>query len=179
MLQDRFLFRSTFFYTKEFEVRKKRVPQNHADLASLYNKIGITYFKLGDHPEALLFYKIELEIREKLLSQNQLHLANLYGDIHLVYRKIDEYRQSHSPYNKKLENREDSPHRNHSHSHSLYHKIAIVYFRIYDYQNAISFCEAAVEIGRELLAPNSHQLQMYERNLKNLKTENFEQCFVD
>lgn len=69
-------------------IYEKYLPNDHPDMGSIYDNIGLIYRCLGHFNLALDYHKQSLEIRKKSLPWNHSLIALTYRHIGLVYEQI-------------------------------------------------------------------------------------------
>ena len=58
--------------------------ENHPDIASTYNNIGMIHFQQKDYEKALEYFEKTRKIEEHLLDQNHSSLATTYSNLGMV-----------------------------------------------------------------------------------------------
>jgi tetratricopeptide (TPR) repeat protein len=156
-------------YEKSLEIKQQSLPPNHPDLGSSYNNIGGMYRCMGEYPKALSSYEKSLEIKQQSLPPNHLNLASTYNNIGHVYYSMNEFPKALSSYEKSLEIKQKSLPPNHPDLAGSYNNIGAMYNNMGNYLKACSFYERALEIGQHSLPSNHPNLQLWRKNLENVK----------
>jgi tetratricopeptide (TPR) repeat protein len=157
------------YYEKALEIRQKSLPPNHPDLGMSYNNIGGVYDKMGEYSKALSSHEKALEIKQQSLPPNHPDLASSYNNIGNVYYNMGDYSKALSSYEKALEIRQQSLPPNHPDLGSSYNNIGAAHENMGNYSKARSSYERVVDIARQSLPSNHPHLQIYRKNLEDVK----------
>ncbi|CAF0948433.1 unnamed protein product [Adineta steineri] len=76
---------------KYFNMLLKSLPQDHPDIAAVYNNIGIVHKRRDELNLALKNLEIAYEIRRKQLPSNHPHIAGSLNNIGLVYKEKGDF----------------------------------------------------------------------------------------
>ena len=87
-------------YETALQIRTKQFPNEHLQMASLYNNIGIAYSEMNDYDRALMNLRKALQIRLKFLPETHSDVARNYVNIGTVYTKTQELRMALDYFNK-------------------------------------------------------------------------------
>ncbi|CAF1053217.1 unnamed protein product [Adineta steineri] len=157
------------YYEKSLAIKLELIPSNHPYMGVSYNNIGNVYKNIGDYPKALSYYEKALAIQQQSLSPNHPDLASSYMGIGIVYRNIGDYPKALSSHEEALAIQQQSLPSNHPDLGDSYYSIGLVYENMGDYSSAHSFYERAVKIGEQSLSANHPDIQLYKKNLENIK----------
>ncbi|CAF2831146.1 unnamed protein product [Rotaria sp. Silwood2] len=90
-------------YSKALEIYKKTLSNDHPNVATCCNSIGLTYNSMGDYVKALSFCKTALAIFVKNLPPIHPLLATSYNNIGLVYANMKNYSEAVASYKRAVE----------------------------------------------------------------------------
>jgi tetratricopeptide (TPR) repeat protein len=156
-------------HEKSLAIDQQSLPPNHPDLAASYNNIGLVYYSMGDYPKALSSDEKALAIKQQSLPPNHPDLASSYGNIGLVYSSMGDYPKALSSHEKALAIQQQSLRANHPDLAASYNNIGSVYGNMHNYSKARPYFERAVDIGQQSLPSNHSHLQLYRKNLEDVK----------
>lgn len=77
-------------YTEALEIKKEELGENHFDISSVYNALGIAYLKLGQMDQSLEYFQRSLGIRQAQ-SSDPADVAVVLGNIGHLYSEIGEH----------------------------------------------------------------------------------------
>ncbi|CAF4288265.1 unnamed protein product, partial [Rotaria sordida] len=80
----------------------KELPDDHQDIASCYNGLGIVAFNKGSYNLSLYHHQQALKIFQQTLGSNHPHLADTHNSIGSVYESKHKYKQALNSYKKAL-----------------------------------------------------------------------------
>ncbi|CAF1337611.1 unnamed protein product [Adineta steineri] len=156
-------------HEKALAIRQQSLPSNHPDLGASYNNIGNVYYSMADYPNALSNYEKAVAIKQQSLSSNHPDLGVSYNSIGNVYSDMCDYPKALLFHEKALAIRQQSLPSNHPHLGSSYNNIGVVYENMSNYAKAHLFYERAVQIAEQSLPINHPNLQIYRKQLENIK----------
>ena len=78
---------------RSVEKNEQHQPDSN-NLAASYNNVGVTYFDLGDHKQALEYQMIALGIRERVLPPEHPDLARSYNNVGSTYGALGDHKQA-------------------------------------------------------------------------------------
>ena len=70
------------------------MPENHPDIAVLYNNIGAVYMDLKEYKKALQYLLLATPIFEQTVPKNNTQLARLYSRISKAYANLGDEENS-------------------------------------------------------------------------------------
>ena len=88
--------------TELLKLKSSVFGENHPDVASSYNNIGIVYYAMGDYSKALEYYEKDLKIGLSVLGENHPDVAKSYNNIGVVYGAMGDYSKALEYYEKSL-----------------------------------------------------------------------------
>jgi tetratricopeptide (TPR) repeat protein len=156
------------FYEKSLKIKKKTLPVNHPDLATLYSNIGNVYYNMNEPQNALSSYEKALEIQQASLSSTHPKLAMSYNNIGNAYGKMGDHSKALSYYKKNLEINQKTLPPNHPDLAMSYNNIGSAHYDRDEYLQALLLHEKALEIKQKILRPNHPDLAMSFNNIGNV-----------
>ncbi|WP_375472490.1 tetratricopeptide repeat protein, partial [uncultured Nostoc sp.] len=78
---------------KALELRQHLLREDHPDVVTSYNNLGLLYEKQERYREAEPLLKKALELRQHLLGEEHLDVATSYNNLGLLYEKQERYRE--------------------------------------------------------------------------------------
>ncbi|CAF4162823.1 unnamed protein product [Adineta steineri] len=156
-------------HEKALAMKRQSLSSNRFDWSMTYNNLGNLHNSMGNYPVALSFYEKALAIRQQSLPPNHPSLGTSYNNIGLVYYNMGDYPKALSNYEKDLTILQESVPSYHPDLGDTCNKIGTVYEKMSDYSKAHSFYERAVQIGQQSLPINHPNLEIYRRNLEDIK----------
>ena len=70
---------------KALDIRRRVLSEEHPDIASSYNNVGISYEKMGDLERGLQYQEKALHIRRRVLGEEHPNTAASYGNVGYSY----------------------------------------------------------------------------------------------
>ena len=165
---------SLCYYTKVLAIREKVLPENHPDIAEIYNNIGCVYDKLGNHKQALEYLKKALTIRIKVLPENHPDIATSLDNIGGVYVQIGEYekiKQALEYCLKALTIKKKFLPENHPDIATLYNDVGSVYYKLGDHKQALEYYLKALAVAKKVLPVNHPNIATLYNNIGGLYGE--------
>ncbi|MEE1061190.1 MAG: tetratricopeptide repeat protein, partial [Ruminococcus sp.] len=150
------------YYEKSKDIFEEILPENHSDLASIYNNLGNAYSDKGDIDTAIEYYEKALKIREELLLENHPDLAMSYNNLGIAYDDKGALDKAIEYHNKAL--KEVLP-ENHPDLAGSYNNLGGAYNQKGDYDKAIEHYHKALKIYEEVLPENHPDLASTYNNL--------------
>ena len=90
------------YYNKVLALTLDQYGENHPDVATSYNNIGLVYDCQGDYPRAMENYEKALKIRLGIFGENHPDVALIYNNIGAVYDSQGDYPRAMENYEKAL-----------------------------------------------------------------------------
>ena len=81
---------------------KRIFDENHANVATIYNKLASVYEILGEYNQAKELSKKALMIKKKIFGENHAYVATSYNNLASVYNSLGEYNQAKELHEKAL-----------------------------------------------------------------------------
>ena len=88
------------YHEKALIIRKKIFGEEHADVATSYNNLGIVYRNLGQYNEAKEHYEKAVIIRKKIFGEEHAAVATTYNNLGIVYQDLGQYNEAKEHYEK-------------------------------------------------------------------------------
>jgi len=137
------------------EIRKKELPEDHPNLATSYNNVGVSYGDLGDHKTALEYLLKALEIRKKVLPADHPDLATSYNNVGYTYGHLGDHKTALEYQLKALEIRKKVLPEDHPDLASSYNNVGMTYGDLGDHNTELEYQLKALEIRKKVL-PEDH-----------------------
>ena len=157
--------KTTEYYTKALEIRKRTLPANHPSLVTSYNNMAGVYREKGEYSNALSIYQKVLEMQQKTLPADHPALTTSYNNMAVVYQDMGEYSEARSFCEKALEIQQKALPANHPRIAISYNNMAGVYRNMGDYSKALLFYKKAFEIQQKTLPANHPSLATSYNNV--------------
>ena len=141
------------YYTRALRNAINRYGENHKDVATSYNNIGVVYCEQGDYSRALEYYKKALIICKYIYGENHKDVATSYNNIGGVYSEQGDYTQAWEYLEKALAIKELFG-ENHPAMATSYNNIGRVYDSQGNYARALEYYEKSLEIQKEIVGEN-------------------------
>ncbi len=175
------------YFNKALTLALDQYGENHPDVATSYNNIGLVYASLGNYDRALEFYERALKIDLEIFGENHQDVATSYNNIGFVYDRQGNYDKALEFYEKSLKIRLGIFGENHPHVATNYNNIGSVYDSLGNYEKALEFYEKALKIDLEIFGENHPHVEyanIYDVYLKlqesdEFKNKEFEQYMSD
>ena len=75
-------------------IRKKIFGEDHADIASTYNKLATVYSSLGEYNQAKGLHEKALVICKKIYGEDHAEVATSYDNLASVYNRLGDFNQA-------------------------------------------------------------------------------------
>ena len=155
---------SLCYYTKVLTVKEKVLPENHPDIATSCNNVGVAYGELGEHKKELEYKLKALTIREKVLPKNHPDIAASYNNVGYAYGELGEHKKELEYKLKALAIREKVLPENHPDIAISYNNVGVVYMDLKEYKKALQYMLLATPIFEQTVPKNNAQLaRLYSR----------------
>ena len=146
---------SLCYYIKVLEIREKVLPENHPDIATLYNNVGCVYGELGNYKKELEFKLKALAIQEKVLPENHPAIATSYNNVGGAYGELGDHKKELEYYLKALAIREKVLPENHPDIAASYNNVGSAYGKLGEHKKQLDYYLKALAI-REKVLPENH-----------------------
>lgn len=159
-LYARFLFdyarydRAGEYYLKVVQMQRELLGDEHPDLASTYNDLGVLSSKRQNYEQAKEYYFKALSIRLKQLGENHPDTAESYCNLGVLYSNLDNIQLALEYFEKAIAIRERTLGENHPDTALAYHNLAHQYEEMEDFPRAKELFEKALQIRLRLLGEN-------------------------
>ena len=145
---------SLYYYMKVLKIRKKVLPENHPDIATSYNDMGLAYGALGEYKEELECCLKALAIQEKVLPENYPDIATLYNNVGYAYGKLEDHKKQLEYYLKALAIREKVLPENHPDIVASYNNVGYAYGELADHKKELNYYLKVLAIQEKVLPEN-------------------------
>ena len=150
------------------EVTKKRLGEEHPDVATSYNNLALLYYSQGRYSEAEPLYKKALELRQRLLGEEYPDVATSYNDLALLYCSQGRYSEAEPLYKKALELWQRLLGEEHPYVATSYNNLARLYESQGRYSEAEPLYKKALELKQRLLGEEYPDVATSYNNLAGL-----------
>ena len=145
---------SLYYYMKVLKIRKKVLPENHPDIATSYNDMGLAYGALGEYKKELECCLKALAIQEKVLPENYPDIATLYNNVGYAYGKLEDHKKQLEYYLKALAIREKVLPENHPDIVASYNNVGYAYGELADHKKELNYYLKVLAIQEKVLTEN-------------------------
>ena len=146
---------SLYYYMKVLKIRKKVLPENHPDIATSYNDMGLAYGALGEYKKELECCLKALAIQEKVLPENYPDIATLYNNVGYAYGKLEDHKKQLEYYLKALAIREKVLPENHPDIVASYNNVGYAYGELADHKKELNYYLKVLAIQEKVLPENN------------------------
>jgi tetratricopeptide (TPR) repeat protein len=153
------------WYKECLEVVRKRLGEEHPDLATSLNNLALLYYAQGRYEEAEPLYLLALEITKRLLGKEQLHVAMILNNLAELYRSQGKYKKAEPLYLSALMMRKRLLAQDHLTVAQSLNNLAILYCSQGKCKEAEPLYHSALEIYKRLLG---EQHPLVATSLNNL-----------
>ena len=151
-------------YEKHLSALEERLKDTE-QLTTVYNNLGLSYGKLGDHRMALEFLLKALEFLEKILPPEHPSLAASYNNVGTTYGDLDDHSKALEYCLKALEIWENVLPPDHPDLATSYNNVGSTYGDLGDHSKALEFKLKALEIQEKVLPPEHPHLAASYNNV--------------
>ena len=153
------------YYDKARKIQELVLGENHPDMATTYNYIGIVYANKGDYTTALEYYDKARKIQELVLGENHLFFSQIYHNIGRVYVDKGDYDIALQYYDKAMKIQKRVFDENHPVLGISYNSIGCAYLKKGDYDTALQYCDKAMKIREFVLGENHPDMAKNYNNI--------------
>ncbi len=137
--------RALSYYQKVLR-NAQQYGENHPDVATSYNNMGLVYDAQGDYAKALEYHNKALKIRLATFGENHPDVATSYNNMGLVYYSQGDYAKALEYYNKALKIWLAIFGENHPNVATSYNNMGMVYYAQGNYAKTLKYHNKALEI---------------------------------
>ena len=145
---------SLCYYTKVLTVKEKVLPENHPDIATSCNNVGVAYGELGEHKKKLEYCLKALAIHEKVLPENHPVIATSYSNVGCTYGELGDRKKALEYLLKALAIREKVLPENHHDIATSYNNVGYAYGELGDHKKELDYYLKALTIREKVLLEN-------------------------
>jgi CHAT domain-containing protein/Tfp pilus assembly protein PilF len=150
---------------KALQIRKEILGENHTDVSSSYNNIGIVYDSNGEYDMALKYYFKSLEIDREINGEKHPFVAAGLDNIGIVYEKIGEHNQALEYGFKALQIRKEIFGENSTEVANTYNNIGLIYGEKGEHDKALEYYFKALQIRKEILDEKNPEVAAIYSNM--------------
>ncbi|MGF1986879.1 MAG: tetratricopeptide repeat protein [Nostoc sp. ZfuVER08] len=153
------------WYNQCIEITKQRLGEEHPDVATSLNELGVLYRLQGRYSEAEPCYMQALEVRCNLLGEEHPDVATSLNNLALLYNCQGRYSEAEPLYIRALELRRRLLGQEHPDVANTLHNLAFLYRLQGRYNEAERLCIQALELTRNPLGEEHPFLAQILNNL--------------
>ncbi|GAK50704.1 tetratricopeptide TPR_2 [Candidatus Moduliflexus flocculans] len=155
-------------YQQSLSIRTKVLGEEHSHVANSLNNLGLLYYVQGKYDMAAPLYQRALAIDEKILGKDHPDVADILDNLAALYEKQCKTNLAETLYKRALEIYETKLGKEHPSVANTLNNLGGLYYRQGKYKQAKPLIERALDIAHKRLPDDHHQLQIYEKNYKDL-----------
>jgi tetratricopeptide (TPR) repeat protein len=156
------------WYEQCLEVTKKRLGEEHLDVATSLNNLALLYNFQGRYAEAEPLHKQELELTRRLLGEEHPHVTTSLNNLALLYYSQGKYAEAEPLYQQALELRRRLLGEEHPYVALSLNNLALLYHSQGRYAEAEPLFQQALELRRRLLGDEHPDIAQSLNNLAYL-----------
>jgi tetratricopeptide (TPR) repeat protein len=153
------------FSQQALAIREETLGGKHTDTAGGYNKIGLSYFVMGNYPKALEYYQQALTILEETPGDKDPDIAMIYNFIGMVYAKMGNNPKALEYYQQALTTQEELAGEKSADTATIYNNIGQIYFSMGNNPKALEYYQQALTIQEELAGKKSSDTATIYNNI--------------
>ena len=151
--------------TKALDIRRSLFDENHADVATSYNNVGVTYKYLGRDEKALENLMKALDIMKTIFGDTHTDIATTYNNIGSVYGDMGDHKMALEYKQKALELMRSISGENHPTVATFYNNVGSTLGNMGNYKEALEHQMKAMEILHSLSGENQPYITMTYTNV--------------
>ena len=163
---------SLYYCMKVLAIREKVLPENHPDIAEIYNNVGYAYGELGDHKKKLEYCLKALAILKKMLPKNHPdtaksynNIGSAYGNIGSAYGELGDHKKELEYFLKALAIREKVLPKNHPAIATSYNNVGYAYGKLGNHKKELEYFLKALAIQEKVLPENHPDIAKSYNNI--------------
>ena len=153
------------YFNKALALALEQYGENHSDVATIYNEIGLVYAGQGYYALALEYYEKALKTWLEVFGENHPNVALGYNNIGLVYIDQGDYYPGMEFVEKALKIQLEFFGEKHPDVARSYNNIGGVYNRLGDYSMALDNYDKAREVWLEVFGENHPNVALSYNNI--------------
>ncbi|MEH1971017.1 tetratricopeptide repeat protein [Nostoc sp.] len=150
------------------EITKKRLGEEHLDVATSLNDLAVLYHNQGRYSEAELLHLQALELRRRLLSDEHLDVAFSLNNLAEIYHDQGRYNEAELLHLQSLKLRQQLLGNEHPNVATSFNNLALLYASQGRYSEAEPLHLQALELRRRLLGDEHILVAISFNNLANV-----------
>jgi tetratricopeptide (TPR) repeat protein len=131
------------WYLRALAVREKISGTESVDAATLYNAIGVCFYRIGKYEDAMEWYKKAAVIREKVSGSHHVVTATVFKNIADTYAKLGKQAESQDWYLKTM---------------FIYSNKVDDNFEKNNHEKILEYCKKLDELREKIAAPVNHEI---------------------
>ena len=156
------------YQLKAYDVKRKILPENHPEFASIYNNLASIYQAKGNLNRALEYQQKAIGIVKEKLPDKQLYLATNYNNLAAIYKDNEDYEQALKYQMKALEIFKENLPENHPNFATIFNNLSLIYQAKGDLEKALDYQLKALKIREKSLPKNHPSLASSYINLSTI-----------
>ena len=137
-------------FQRVLRINEEKYGENHPDIATSLNNIGMVYAKQSDYGRAQCYYNKALKIQTELLGESHPDVAASLNNIGIIYTKRGDYDRAHGYYIRALKIQTELLGERHPDVATSLNNIGMVYTKRGDYDAALKYLDRSLMIRTEL-----------------------------
>ncbi|CAF3985511.1 unnamed protein product, partial [Rotaria sp. Silwood2] len=143
---------------KYFKTLLKSLPNDHADIPSLYHQMGNVYYAKNDFDTALDYYTLGYNLRCQYLPSDHYQIAASLNNLGIVYEDKQNYDQALEYCKQALAIYEKNYPGDHLNKAKAMMNHGVVLRRKKDYDNALEYLTKSLEMHKHVLPEYHHSI---------------------
>ena len=133
------------YYSRMLRGLQSSLGENHPDVATAYNRIGIIYEKVGQYDQSLEYNNKALAIRLAVLGESHPDVAESYNNLSNIYYNKAEYAQALEYQLQALTIFKSTYGELHPNVATCYNNVGFICFTVGDFEHAMEYMGTALE----------------------------------
>jgi tetratricopeptide (TPR) repeat protein len=150
------------------DITKKRLEEDHPNVADSLNNLALLYYNQGRYEEAEPLYLQALKLRKKLLGEDHPDVATSLNNLALLYKNQGRYEEAEPLCLQALELYKKLLGEDHPNVATSLNNLANLYKNQGRYEEAEPLCLQALELYKKLLGEDHPNVATSLNNLANL-----------
>jgi tetratricopeptide (TPR) repeat protein len=153
------------WYKDCLEVTKKRLGENHPDIAIILHNLAQLYRSQGRYEEAEPLFHSSLQMSKHLLGEEHPNIATIQNDLATLYESQGKYEEAEQLYYLALEMSKCLLGEDHPEVAKIQNNLATLYKIKGKYEQAEQLYYLALEMSKRLLGENHSEIATIQNNL--------------
>jgi tetratricopeptide (TPR) repeat protein len=153
------------YYEKALKIDREIYGENHPDVATRYNNLGLAWDTLGDSKKAIDYYEKALKIDREIYGENHPAVATDYNNLGSAWYALGDSKKAIDYFEKALKIDREIYGENHPAVATDYNNLGGAWNTLGDSKKAIDYFEKALKIGIEIYGENHPAVATRYNNL--------------